>query len=437
SGYVKTRQMTGTTGVTQDNQYSAELFVDCLSPAYHTFPVTNAVRIVSRDIQGVLPEADYVMPSSMFSCSPRTYGTGILKYRSRRFVPLIEALDDKGETAGYLAYMVLSLGVENEISYGSGMWASFNTNDVNFLGSEEAIGAIACVAAYFNVRTMLYGGGAGEYTYFPGDEWTVGAETISEGMMFGDVSGITDVTPLTDCSINVSVAYGGETVFEKSFAPYDFTYERDAELGNYTLYSAGFTPQEAGDYRVTAELRSGGTLIDRLSHEVCVYVAKPESERKYVTAVGKDLYLDGEVWKCFGVNYMPSTGISLVGDDYEKMGVALRLRYRRRFQGPAQDKGYRLQRRLGLRLRRRDRQQHSDNAPSPLRKIRAQGVPLLQGVRQPGHVRGGQRAEDTRHDRGQPPRGERRADRLRRFVGNDARRLRAVLVQRSRHDGVR
>lgn len=318
SGYVKTRQMIGTSDVGQENQYSAELFADCLSPAYHTFPVTNAVSIVSRDIQGVLPEADYVMPSSMFSCSPRTYGTGILKYRSRRFVPLIEALDDKGETAGYLAYMVLSLGVENEITYNPGMWASFNTNDVNFLGSEEAIGAIACVAAYFNVRTMFYGGGASEYTYFPGDEWTVGAETISEGMMFGDVSGITKVTPLTDCKINVSVAYGGETVFEKEFAPYDFAYERDAELGTYTLYSAGFTPQESGDYRVTAELRSGETVIDRLSHEVCVYAAKPESERKYVTAVGNDLYLDGKVWKCYGVNYMPSTGISLVGDDYEK-----------------------------------------------------------------------------------------------------------------------
>lgn len=316
SVYTKVREMSGAYGTNKDNMYSGELLIDCLSPAYHTFPVTNAVRVVSRDIQGVLPEADYDMPSGMFSCSPRTYGTGILKNRSRRFIPLIEALDEKGETAGYLAYMMLSLGNENEITYNPGMWAGFNTNDAGFLGSEEALNAISCVAAYFNVRTMLYGGGASEYTYFPGDEWTVGAETISEEMMFG-VTGTERSAPI-DCTVNLTVTFGGDTVFEKEFASYDFEAERDAEIGVYTLYTAGFTPQEAGDYRVTAELRCGKTVIDRLAHDVCVYVEKPKSERKFVTAVGNDLYLGGEIWKCYGVNYMPSSGISLVGDDYEK-----------------------------------------------------------------------------------------------------------------------
>ena len=318
SGYVKTRLMTATNDANQNNQFSPELLVDCLSPAYQTYPITNAVKVVSRDLQGILPEADYGLPSDMFSPSPRTYGTGILKYRNRRFVPLIEALDAKGETAGYPAYMLLSTGVEEQVNYTPGMWASFNTNDTDFLGSDEVVGAIACVAAYFNVRTLLYGGGAGEYTYFPGDEWQIGAEVISDGMLF-DGADINAERPYgIDCTVNVTVASGGASVFEKEFRNYEFERVADTQLGTYTLFQTGWTPSGAGNYRVTAELRSGGVVIDRLSHDVAIYSAKPESERKYVTAVGKDLYLDGEVWKCYGVNYMPSTGISLVGDDYEK-----------------------------------------------------------------------------------------------------------------------
>ncbi|MBQ9558080.1 MAG: hypothetical protein IJU94_05670 [Clostridia bacterium] len=313
SGYVKTRLMTATNDADQNNQFSPELLIDCLSPAYQTYPITNAVKVVSRDIQGILPEADYAVPSDMFSPSPRTYGTGIMKNRNRRFVPLIEALDTKGETAGYPAYMLLSAGVEEQVNYAPGMWAAFNSNDPDFLGSDEVVGAIACVAAYFNVRTLLYGGGAGEYTYFPGDEWALGAEVISDGMLFdgGDINGG------FDCTVKVTVASGGKTLFEKEFKNYEFERVTDTELGTQTLFMTGWTPSEAADCRVTAELRSGGVVLDRISHDIGVYVAKPESERKYVTAVGKDLYLDGEVWKCFGVNYMPSTGISLVGDDYE------------------------------------------------------------------------------------------------------------------------
>ncbi|MBO4584596.1 MAG: hypothetical protein J5756_05970 [Clostridia bacterium] len=318
SVYVKVREMEGAYGTNKNNQYSGELLIDCLSPAYHTFPVTNAVKVVSRDVQAVLPEADYAMPSEMFSCSPRTYGTGILKYRTRRFVPLIEALDAKGETAGYLAYMVLSLGSDVEVTYNSGMWASFNTNDKEFLGSAEALSAISCVAAYFNVRKMFFGGGASEYTYFPGDEWTVGAETMSEEMMFGSVDSVNTARSTEYFTVNLEITREGTGVFEKEFQPYEFENVTDTAIGTYTLYSTGFTPQEAGDYRVTAELRCGKTVIDRLAHDVCVYAEKPESERKYVTAVGKDLYLDGKVWKCYGVNYMPSSGISLIGDDYEK-----------------------------------------------------------------------------------------------------------------------
>lgn len=320
SGYVKTRQMTGTNNTDKNNQYSAELMVDCLSPAYQTYPITNAARVVSRDVQGILPEADYVMPEEMFSPSPRTYGTGILKYRNRRFIPLIEALDEKGETAGYPAYMMLSngIGVEEAVTYNPGIWASFNTNDLNFIGSDEVIGAIACVAAYFNVRTMLYGGGASEYTYFPGDEWTVGAETLSGGMLFGGVDSVDTVRPAGSCTVDVAITRDGAGVFEKEFQPYEFEQVIDTEIGTYTLFETGWTPGEPGSYRVTAELRCGGVLLDRISHEAEVYVEKLESERKYVTAVGKDLYLDGAVWKCFGVNYMPSTGIALVGDDYEK-----------------------------------------------------------------------------------------------------------------------
>lgn len=317
SGYVKTRLMTATNDADQNNQYSAELLVDCLSPAYQTYPVTNAARVVSRDSQGILPQADYVMPSDMFSPSPRTYGTGILKNRNRRFIPLIEALDEKGETAGYPAYMLLSAGVEEQVNYAPGMWAAFNTNDAAFLGSDETVGAIACVAAYFNIRTLFYGGGATEYTYFPGDEWTVGAETLSDGMLFGE-SVDQAVRPARECTVKLTVEANGSAVFEKEFQPYEFTSVSDTALGTYTLFTSLWTPREAGDYRVTAELRSGAVTLDRLTHEVGVYVEKPASERSYVTAEGNDLYLDGEVFKCFGVNYMPSTGIALVGDDYEK-----------------------------------------------------------------------------------------------------------------------
>ena len=317
SGYVKSGNMEGTYYTTKENERSGGLFLDCLCPAYQTFPITNAVRAASCADQGILPETEYPMPKNMFSPSPRSYGTGILHDRMRRFVPLIEAFDEKGEVAGYPAFILMTQA-HGSSNYIDGIWASFNTTDTDFLNSDFAANAIACTAAYFDLRTFLYGGGASEYTYLPGESWTLGAETLSRNVLFGEYAGGSDKGKGINYEIKVKVSGESGKVFEKKFNAYEFGNSYATALGECAVFTQSWTPPDNGEYTVTAELYGSGVLMDRLTHPVGVYVEKPESERKFVTYEGNDMYLDGKVWKCYGVNYMPSSGITLLEDDYEK-----------------------------------------------------------------------------------------------------------------------
>lgn len=313
-GYKYVGTMPGTENVTSETEYKATVMFDCLAPAYETFPITNAVKAVTGPEQVMITESGYSLPDDMFSPSPRNYATGILNNRTRRFIPLIEALDEKGEVAGYLAYMmVLSSFTERDsvADCKGSAYASFCTNDTEFLAGKKVINDIATVAAHMQRGSYLYGGGTDEFAYFEGDRWQVGAEFISrEGVSSNDSSG--------RYTVNVEIKSGESTVYKKQYYLYDFNDEYSVNYGKKNLFSEAWSTELSGSFTATAELCRDGVVIDRISHEVIVYKPKPVEERRYLQSVGNDLYLDGEIWKCYGVNYLPSSGISQTGAEYEK-----------------------------------------------------------------------------------------------------------------------
>lgn len=316
-GYRFSRIMPGTNGANKDNESSADINVDCLAPAYETFPITNVVNIISGPEQAILSECSYPIPADLFSPSPRNYATGILNERLRRFIPLMEAIDEKGEVAGYPAFMmVLECFSENnhisDTSLGS-VYASFGVNDAEFIGSKRVLNDIATVAAHMHRGIFLYGGGTDEYAYFEGEKWAVGAEVLSREGIFNNLNSSENYT------VNVEIKKGKKALYKKEYKAYEYNDEFAVKYGMRSLFAENWTPDEdSGSFTATAELCKNGVVIDKLSHETIIYEFKPEKERKFMTAVGNDLYLDGEIWKCYGVNYMPSSGISLTGDEYEK-----------------------------------------------------------------------------------------------------------------------
>ncbi len=315
-GYRFSRIMPGTKGTTEETEFKADIIFDCLAPAYETFPITNAVNIITGPEQAILSEGSYPIPADLFSPSPRNYATGLFKERLRRFIPLMEALDEKGEVAGYPAFMMLleCFSEENEVSNESlgSSYASFCVNDVDFISSKRVINDIATLAAHMHRGIFLYGGGTEEYAYFEGDKWRIGAEVLSR-------EGVFNINNLDDTlTVKVKLEQNGKTLYEKEYNAFDFTDEYPVLYGQKSVFVEEWMPETSGSFTATAELCKNGLTLDKLTHETVIYEFEPEKERQYLRAEGNDLYLGDKLWKCFGVNYMPSSGITLTGNEYEK-----------------------------------------------------------------------------------------------------------------------
>lgn len=308
SEYIFDKNMTGTNDANKDTEHMGEIQLDCLCPAYQTYPVTNAVSVVSGKEQVILNTLQFGLPDDLFSPSPRAYGTGFNNLRAKRFIPLIEALDKDGEVAGYAAHLILENSLRADKGTGK-MYASFNSNDEGFLETPQITYSVSVVAAYMQFGIFLYEGGAGEYAYRPEEEWTLGAKVLSS-------DGITDSTKAFDIRTNIELE--GKSIFEKHYAVNEAATEYLSSIGKSTDYICNWTPEENGYYDVVTEISLDGVLLDSLSQTVDIYEEKPENERVYLKSKGYDLYLGDKVWKCFGVNYMPSSCIAREGDDYEK-----------------------------------------------------------------------------------------------------------------------
>lgn len=282
----------------------SELVLDGLTPEYKVFPVRNIDRVAVSPNQIFLKAVNCPTPQDIFSCSPRPQGTGFLKERLMRFVPLIETYGVDGKRSGYLAWMFINGCYIKSNQWAGSTWACFGTNDPSFYKDPAIIDSIVDLARKMVEGIYLYEGGAQHYAYFHDEESVRLGATVA----CFPKNGASGFPPGLSVRITVKAANGEDVAFQK-----EFDLDTDYKTVATSWETGGFTSDK---YAVTTELLKEGKTIDILSHELNIWRPKPSQERHYMTVKDGEFYLDGKRWYAHGVNYMPSSGIATEDNEY-------------------------------------------------------------------------------------------------------------------------
>lgn len=271
-----------------------QVIIDGLYPPYKFYPITNAVRIVSSASQSILPPAEYELTDSLFSLSPRPQASGTNKGRRFRFIPLIEAYDDKSFRCGYAGYIMLnySYGQLSSDVEGSAIGVFTPSDDLFYQnGGEDAVIATALA---LTAPVLLIEGGADEYIYLPDQAPICGAAVlVREQVDLSEylITIIAGVQTITCTADELSVVKSQE----------------NWEIRGVTTDFSSFTGE------VTVTLTKDGQVIDSICHSIEIYTAKPIEECHFaqIQAGQNEVHINGSPVRFFGVNYMPSSNIGI------------------------------------------------------------------------------------------------------------------------------
>jgi hypothetical protein len=269
---------------------------EILSPGYKFFETRDAAKLVTSTDQAVLPLGEFAAPEVTGSVHPRPSGGGFDKGRLWRWIPLLEARSDNGQWRGVPA----SIMAHFDGPHKGGQWASFAIEDPQWRLSPEALDAVCAVIRKMDEGVYLVDGGSDFYTYFPGQDLTLGVHAANIGG-----SSAKDLT----ARVIVTNADSGAEIFRKEW-PLSLAAGKEATVKE--TCKPGEWPK-AG-FHVTAELAQGDRVIDRVINDANVWT--PKEKKSFITTENGDFKLNGKRWRMNGVNYMPSSGIAAENDQY-------------------------------------------------------------------------------------------------------------------------
>ncbi|MCQ2425651.1 MAG: DUF4350 domain-containing protein [Lachnospiraceae bacterium] len=271
--------------------------IDCLTPAYEWYPVTNAasLTVCDSDTQPFLSEKELKVPSELVSCIPGRQGKGFESGRAARFIPLIGITDEKGLHSGYAAWInVFSGETENNGEIEGSVIGSFGAVSDDFYDA-AGLSAVAETAKALLNPVFLVEGGMTENIYVASDVRTV---------RFG--GSCVDITKSGVDAAVTAALFGedGRELAKVSASGRDLK----AAVNRIQTVSGVCEIDGACPVRAVTELTAEGKVIDRIVHNVKYWAPKPVSERKYVTVEDGCFRRGGKIVNFFGVNYMPSYG---------------------------------------------------------------------------------------------------------------------------------
>lgn len=266
-----------------------------ISPRYKIYEATDVDELEPDPRQVIwslarLPEAE-----AHQAIHPRPQGTGFEKGRRWRFVPLVRAVRDGDELAGFPAALILN-GAE---PFTGGCWLSMPAPDARCFADRRVSQELGRLAERIIDGVFLYEGGSQYYAYEDGEPIRLGAEVVGFGR--GEAR----------CRVRVDVLSArGETPLFSEVAAVRVT-PSAREVVDWT-WRPGIL--EGADYRVRVTLERDGAVIDRLEHPLTLW--RPHAPAQFMTVKGGDFVLDGKQWYPHGVNYMPSSGVGIEDGPY-------------------------------------------------------------------------------------------------------------------------
>ncbi len=281
--------------------------IDCLTPEYEVYPVTNAAKLTvyGEDTQSFLTPKELTVPSEIISCSPGRQGRGYNDNRISRFIPLIEITDEKGLHSGYAAWInVFSGNTDHNGSLEGAVIGSFSAVSADFYNA-AGLSAVAEAAKALLHPAFLVEGGMTENIYVAAD---------TEAVTYGG-SYIDSAKSGAEATVTVTLldADGKELAKTEASGKDLKALKNGIQTVSSTYRVEGGVPAKA-----VTTLTVNGQEIDRIVHPVKFWVPKPEAERKYITVENGYFRQDGKLMNFFGVNYMPSSGVAeQVGTNFE------------------------------------------------------------------------------------------------------------------------
>ena len=265
--------------------------VDMLWPSYKYYRANDVARIRPNPMQRLIAPADLPLPKALRCPHQRPQGTGFNKQRRWRMITVAEAVGPNGEFRGPAMSVMVRLPNKKGRTHA---WAAVGADDPTFLKSPRTVKALTELAGRIIDGVFLLEGGSEFYTVFQGDSIRLGARVVS---VRRDTA--------QEIGVRIRVLAGTAEVFGQAFVG---TVKAG---GDPAVFDCTWGPDRLNPkgYTVEVELTREGRLVDRVRHELGVWMPKPKPQ--FVTARKGDFYLAGKRWVPFGVNHMPSSGIGI------------------------------------------------------------------------------------------------------------------------------
>lgn len=262
-----------------------------LSPWHQFYPIVGPVSLAIAPGQVIVGKTDVAVQGPLLGLHPRATASGFEKDRPWRWQPLLEARAPDGDYRGAVAALIVHL----KGAYQGGVWAVFTPADPAFYRQAGMRHTLRQTMARLRCGLLLQEGGAAFYTHFENQPVRLGARVLALGPV-----------PSEPAAVHIVV-----TAVDQATLVYQREWRVAPKPGAAAVVSDVWKPPQwpAGGYRVVVELRSGGQVLDRLSHEI--HVLRPTIPARFIKARHGGLWLEDKPWKAHGVNYMPSSGIGI------------------------------------------------------------------------------------------------------------------------------
>ncbi|NCO41302.1 MAG: hypothetical protein COZ06_19590 [Armatimonadetes bacterium CG_4_10_14_3_um_filter_66_18] len=264
--------------------------IEAVSPSYKLFPLKSPLRLTPSPEQAVLgPDAALTYTGAAYSPVWRVRGRGWGREPAARWVPLLEARDDKGQHRGALLSLVLGAAANPDA-----MWASAGVAAPETALSDPKLrSAVVATAKAMTAGCFLLEGGAPYFSCAPGETMTFGAEALNAGRAPRELSLGGEITPANQR------AGARQTLPAKT--------QTIAPGSRATVTWSERAPQTPGTYTVTVTLREGDRALDRITHELTVAAPRKPSDDDFVRVQGSQFRLHGKSWYFKGINYYPTS----------------------------------------------------------------------------------------------------------------------------------
>jgi len=276
--------------------------IEILSPSYKLYPLWETASLRAAADEFVL-SADWKADWRGKGYSPvwREGGRGFDRQRAWRWVPIVEALDEKGCVRGALVSLMLG----DHVNYGAA-WANFGVADPAEAVKPPLAGVLTALTKRMVEGCFLLEGGSRFFSYYDGEEIELGATAVNRGRKGRSVS----------IRFRVQDSDGAE-LFERAF-PIEMS------AGDIETVGCSYKPERLPEDGLSVEvsLLRGGEVIDRITHAIDRLPSEPAKPDEFVRVEGSNFYLGKEKWFMLGVNYYPT----LIGG-YPSLNVYQRSNY--------------------------------------------------------------------------------------------------------------